>query len=132
MIYIGNFLLTTNQQEEKEEERRHGEFHLAIQADTRKEALDRFKQRIHEFRETSSLFEGVCRVFLVQILELNDIPRKTAVMTHYKSIIGDPAMPYIACANPSESTEKCRIFDWKENMPEIDGRDSDLFMEFNS
>lgn len=132
MIYIGNFLLATNQQEEKEEARRHGEFHLAIQADTRKKALDRFKQRIREIRETSSLFEGECRIFLVQTLELDDIPHKIAVMTHYKSIIGDPAMPYIACANPSDSTEKCRIFNWKENMPEIDGRDSDLFMEFRS
>lgn len=132
MIYIGNFLHTTNQEEEKEEERRHGEFHLAIHADTRKEALDRFEQRIREFRETSSLFEGECRIFLVQVLEMDDIPHQRAVMTHYKSIIGDPAMPYIACANPSESTEKCRIFDWKENLPEIDGRNSDLFLEFRT
>ncbi len=132
MIYIGNFLHTTNQQEEKEEERRHGEFHLVIQADSRREALDRFESRIREFRESSSLFEGECRIFLVQVLELDAIPRQKPVMTHYKSIIGDPAMPYIGCAHPSEAAEKCRIFNWKENKPEVDGQDSDLFMEFTS
>lgn len=132
MIYIGNFLHTTNQQEEKEEERRHGEFHLVIQADSRREALDRFESRIQGFRESSSLFEGECRIFLVQVLELDEIPRQQPVMTHYQSIIGDPAMPYIGCANPSDQAEKCRIFNWKENKPEVDGQDSDLFMEFTS
>jgi hypothetical protein len=130
MIYIGHFLYTTNQQEAAEEERRHGEFDLMIRTETRTEALHRFKKRIHEFKEKSSLFEGECRIFLVQMLELDEISEDTVVMTHYKSVVGDPVMPYIGCTNPSEAAQGCRIFDWKENMPEIDGRDSDLFLEF--
>lgn len=132
MIYIGNFLHSTNQQKETEEDRRHGEFNLMVQAESREESLLRFRKRIQELREASNLFEGKCRIFLVQVLEMDEIPLRRPVMTNYKSIVGDPVMPYIGCANPSEANDGCRIFNWEENVPEIDGKDGDLFLEFSS
>ena len=60
MIYIGKFLHATNQQKTKEEDRRHGEFNLIIEADNEQTAIDRFKERITEFRGKTDLFEGDC------------------------------------------------------------------------
>ena len=50
MIYIGKFLHATNQQRTKEENRRHGEFNLIIEADDEQTAVDKFKERIKDFR----------------------------------------------------------------------------------
>ena len=60
MIYIGKFLHATNQQNSKETDRRHGEFNLIIEGEDQDSAIDKFKKRINEFRETSDLFEGEC------------------------------------------------------------------------
>ncbi len=58
MIYIGKFLHATNQQRTKEENRRHGEFNLIIEADDEQTAVDKFKERIKEFRGKTELFEA--------------------------------------------------------------------------
>ena len=60
MIYIGKFLHAPNQQRTQEKNRRHGEFNLIIEAENETAALEKFRQRIAEFRETSDLFEGDC------------------------------------------------------------------------
>lgn len=130
MIYIGHFLHTTNQQEESEADRRHGEFNLLVDAESREAAFRLFRDRIHHFRDTTDLFEGECRVFLSRLLEFDTIPRERAVLTDYKSMAGDPLMPYIGCSLPSEETDGCRIIDWNDNTPEIDGREGQLFIKF--
>lgn len=131
MIYIGHFLHTTNQQEESEADRRHGEFNLLVDAESREAAFRLFRDRIHHFRDTTDLFEGECRVFLSRLLEFDTIPRERAVLTDYKSMAGDPLMPYIGCSLPSEETDGCRIIDWNDNTPEIDGREGQLFIKFD-
>lgn len=132
MIYIGHFLHTTNQQEESEADRRHGEFNLLVDAESREAAFRLFRDRIHHFRDTTDLFEGECRVFLSRLLEFDTIPRERAVLTDYKSMAGDPLMPYIGCSLPSEETDGCRIIDWNDNTPEIDGREGQLFIKFEA
>ena len=92
MIYIGKFLHATNQQKTKEEDRRHGEFNLIIEAENETAALEKFKERIVEFKETSDLFEGDCFIYMVHFLELEEFPKDRARMLYYKSIAGDPAM----------------------------------------
>lgn len=131
MIYIGNFLHTTNQQEESEADRRHGEFILLVDAESRKAAFRLFRERIIHFRNTSDLFEGECRIFLSRLLEFDDIPKELAILANYKSMAGDPLMPYIGCSYPSEETDGCRIIDWNDNTPEIDGREGQLFVKFD-
>lgn len=132
MIYIGSFLHTTNQQEESEADRRHGEFNLLVNAENREAALQLFRARIHHFRKNTDLFEGECRVFLSRLLEFDEISRGQAILTNYKSMAGDPLMPYIGCAHPSEASDGCRIIDWNDNTPEIDGRDGQLFLKFEA
>ncbi|AOY58997.1 MULTISPECIES: hypothetical protein [Desulfococcus] len=132
MIYIGSFLHTTNQQEESEEDRRHGEFNLLVDAASKDAALHLFRDRIRQFRDTTDLFEGECRIFLSRLLELDGISKGKALLTNYKSVAGDPLMPYIGCSYPSEETDGCRIIDWNDNRPEIDGREGHLFLKFEA
>lgn len=130
MIYIGKFLHATNQQNTKETDRRHGEFNLFIEAEGENSAIDKFKLRINEFRETSDLFEGDCFIYMVHFLELDEFPQDRARMLYYKSIAGDPIMPYISCSAPSGEADACKILNWMENRPELDGQDTNVFMHF--
>lgn len=132
MIYIGKFLHATDQQNTNETDRRHGEFNLIIEAEDESSAIDNFKERIKEFRETSDLFQGDCFIYMVHFLELKEFPKDKARMLYYKSIAGDPVMPYISCSAPSGEAEGCRILNWMENRPEIDGRDTNVFLHFTA
>jgi hypothetical protein len=132
MIYIGKFLHATNQQQDKESKRRHGEFNLIIEAGSQDAAVDKFKERIVGFRDTSDLFEGDCSIYMVHFLELNEFPKDRAKMLYYKSIAGDPFMPYISCSVPSGETEGCKILNWMERKPELDGKDANLFIQFKA
>ncbi len=132
MIYIGKFLHATDQQNTRESDRRHGEFNLIIEAEDENSAIDKFKKRINEFRATSDLFQGDCFIYMVHFLELKEFPTDKARMLYYKSIAGDPNMPYISCSAPSGDAEGCRILNWMENRPEIDGEDANVFIHFKA
>ena len=132
MLYIGKFLHMTNQQSTEESERRHGEFNLIVQAQNSQEAVAYFKARITDSRENSDLFEGDCSIYFVHLLELEKFPSERAQMLYYKSIAGDPVMPYISCSAPNGERDGCRILNWMKNQPEIDGEDANLFMEFKN
>ena len=132
MLYIGKFLHMTNQQKVEESDRRHGEFNLIVQAENGQAAVERFKARIIESRESSDLFEGDSSIYIVHLLELEEFPSDRARLLYYKSIAGDPIMPYISCSTPNGETDGCRILNWMQNRPEIDGEDASLFIEFKS
>jgi hypothetical protein len=132
MLYIGKFLHMTNQQEAEESERRHGEFNLIVEAENDQAAVERFKERINDSRENSDLFEGDSSIYIVHLLELAEFPSNRARLLYYKSIAGDPSMPYISCSTPNGETDGCRILNWMQNRPEIDGEDANLFIEFKS
>lgn len=130
MIYIGNFVHLTNQEEASEADRRHGEFSLIVEADTRDTAVGLFKERILQQRESSDFFGGDCSVYFVELLELDKLPVEGALMLNFKSIAGDPVMPFIACSVPTEEGDACRIFDWNNSEPEVDGAGKKLFLAF--
>ena len=132
MLYIGKFLHMTNQQEADESQRRHGEFNLIVEAENDQAAIERFKERILDSRENSELFEGDSLIYFVHLLELEEFPSDRARLLYYKSIAGDPVMPYISCSTPNGETDGCRILNWMQNRPEIDGEDANLFMEFKN
>jgi hypothetical protein len=130
MIYIGKFLHTTNQQEKNESKRRHGEFNLLVSAEDKKAALEKFKSRITEVRAATDFFEGHCQIYLLHILEMEDIPRDRARLFNFQSVVGDPSMPTISCQAPSADSDGCRILDWQENRPGIDGQAAIPFLRF--
>ena len=130
MIFIGKFFYLTSQQEIEEQDRRHGEFDLIIEARDGETAFLKFKERIAEIRDKGDFFQGQTRVFFIQLLEFDRFPRAQALMLNLKSTAGDPLMPFIGCSIPSDQTDACRIYDWKNNEPEIDGQNEKLFLEF--
>jgi hypothetical protein len=130
MIYIGKFLHTTNQQVKDESGRRHGEFNLIVAAPGQKEAVEKFRKRIEEIRATTDLFEGEAFIYLLHVLEMPDVPAERARMFDYQSTAGDPVMPTISCQAPSGETDGCRILDWQENIPGVDGHATVPFMKF--
>jgi len=132
MIFIGKFFYLTNQQEIEEQDRRHGEFDLIIEAQDGETAFLKFKERIAEIRDKGDFFQGQTRIFFIQLLEFDRFPRSQALMLNLKSTAGDPLMPFIGCSIPSDQTDACRIYDWKNNEPEIDGQNEKLFLEFRA
>jgi hypothetical protein len=131
MIFIGKFFYLTNQQEIEEQERRHGEFDLIVEAQDGETAFMKFKQRVGDLREKGDFFQGQTRIFFIQLLEFDRFPRHQALMLNLKSTAGDPLMPFIGCSIPSDQADACRIYDWKNNEPEIDGQNEKLFLEFH-
>ena len=130
MIYIGEFIFVTNQQKAEEKDRRHGQFNLVVDADQNEHAINLFKERIVAFRDSSDFFEGDCSVFFMKLMEFEDFPKSAAAMLTYKSVAGDPAMPFIDCLMPSDGFDFCRIHDWKDSKPSIEGSEENLFLEF--
>ena len=130
MIYIGKFLYTNNQQHAEEADRRHGEFNLMITAEDKQQAFEKFNARIAAARETSELFEGRCKVYLLSLIELDRLPEEQAILFNYTSVAGDPIMPFISCSAPDGDIDGCRILDWENNIPEIDGGNAQLYIEF--
>ncbi len=130
MIYLSKFLHATNQEQADEVQRRHGDFNMIIEAENKDAAIESFRKRLHELRETTDLFEGSCFIYLVQMLELDEFPRSSASLVFYKSVAGDPVMPFIGCSLPSTETDGCRIYNWGKETPEVDGLKSELFLKF--
>ncbi len=132
MYFIGNFVHSTNQEEVMEVDRRHGEFSLVIDADTPVAALKKFRDKIVNYRATSDFFQGDCSIYLIQLFEFDMFPVEEAMMLNYESTAGDPLMPFIRCSLPSDMTESCRLFDWENNAPEVDGEKEKLFVAFEA
>ena len=132
MIYVANFLVLTDQENIEEANRRHGEFNLIVEAPDTPTALVSFKECIVEYRHQKDFFQGDCSFFLIQLLEFNRLPADRAMLLTYKSTVGDPILPYISCLVPGKETDGCRIHDWKEKRPQIDGRAENLFLEFKA
>ena len=132
MYFIGNFVHATNQEEVQEVDRRHGEFSLIIDAETPVAALKRFRDKIVNYHATSDFFQGDFAVYLIQLFEFDQFPVEEAMMLNYKSTAGDPLMPFIRCSLPSDLTDCCRLFDWENNAPEIDGQKEKLFVAFEA
>jgi len=132
MYFIGNFVHATNQEETAEADRRHGEFSLIVNAPDPYNAIMMFRDRIVKYREKSDFFQGDCSIYLIQLFELDTFPVDEAMMLNYKSIVGEPMMPFIRCSLPNDQTDSCSLFDWKNNIPEIDGQKEKLFVQFEA
>jgi hypothetical protein len=130
MVYVGHFFHLTDQQETLEADRRHGEFNLIVEADHVETAVSMFKERIISLRQSRDFFQGDCSIFFVQLVEFEGFPEQRAMMLNYKSVAGDPIMPFIGCSLPSEETDWCSIYEWKDDKPEIDGEAKGVFLSF--
>jgi hypothetical protein len=132
MIYLGNFLFLTNQEAADTNERRHGSFNLVVDAENEASAVALFKDRIEQYREDSSFFEGNCDIFFIHLMEFDRFPDNQAVMINYRSQAGDPVLPYIECAAPLSDNNTCKIHEWHQNHPATEGKVEKCFLQFKN
>jgi len=130
MYFIANFQHLTDQQKDDEPDRRHGDFSMMVEADSSDDAMEKFKQRLMEYRQSSALFDGHCTIYLTQLIEFETFPRGEAVLINFKSFAGDPILPHIACVVPMEQSNACTIHEWDDNEPLTEGQKDKLFIEF--
>lgn len=130
MYFIGDFQHLSDQQAENEQDRRHGSFSMMVEADSVDSAIEKFRQRLLNFKEATTFFDGQCTIFISQLLEFDQFPQQEAVILNFKSFAGDPLMPFIACAVPSEQSNACNIHEWQNNRPVTEGREDSVFLEF--
>jgi len=41
-------------------------------------------------------------------------------------------MPFIGCIIQPDQVDACRIYNWEDSTPEIDGQNQKVFLEFKS
>ena len=131
MYYIGNFKHLTDQEQNEERNRRHGDFSMLIEAGSTQKAMEMFRQRLIDFRSSSTLFSGKCKIYITQLIEFEQVPYREAVMLNLKSYVGDPSLPYISCVVPTEQCDACSIHDWQNNQPITEGHQENLFLKFD-
>lgn len=132
MLYIGNFYYFSNQQAQDEETRRHGEFNLIVEADAVNNAVESFMNQILSVRKSGEMLEGDCNIYFSNLIEMDRFPKTNAAMLNFKSVVGDPLIPYIGCTVPTEGADDCKIVSWEDNRPEIEGKGETLFLRFKS
>lgn len=130
MYFFANFTHLTDQQQSNESDRRHGSFAMLVEADTADSALDMFRERLTRLKKTTSFFSGQCTIYINQLLEFAEFPKKEAVLINLKSFAGDPVMPHIACVVPTEDSNACHIMTWEDNQPQREGQVDRLFIQF--
>jgi hypothetical protein len=130
MYFIGIFQHLSDQQAGNEQDRRHGSFSMMVEADSAESATEKFRQRLANFKEATTFFEGRCTIYISQLLEFEHFPQQEAVILNFKSYAGDPLMPFIACAVPSEQSNACSIHEWQNNRPVTEGREDSVFIKF--
>ena len=130
MYFIGNFQHVSDQQATDENDRRHGNFSMMVEAESMNQALDKFRQRLTGFKDTTSFFDGHCTIYITQLLEFDKFPQDEAVIINISSFAGDPIMPFIACVVPTEQSNSCSIHEWDKNQPTTEGQKDSVFLKF--
>lgn len=131
MFFLANFTHVTDQQHDSEEERRHGSFSMLVQTDSVEDAMRLFREKVIEFRNSRSFFTGKCALFISELIEFSHFPLDQVLMLNFKSFVGDPVMPFIACVVPDEQSDACTIHEWRNQTPVTDGRKDSIFIEFS-
>ena len=131
MYFIGNFQHVSDQQSDNENDRRHGSFSMMVIADDIKDALDKFRYKLSDYKSSTAFFEGKCTIYITQLLEFDKFPHDEAIMLNFKSFAGDPVMPFIACVVPTEQSNSCSIHEWDQGHPITEGQIDTVFMQFD-
>ena len=129
MYFIANFQHLSDQQYENEKDRRHGSFSMMAVADSIAQAMDKFRQKLTEYNHTTTFFEGKSTIYISQLMEFEKFPEDEAIILNFKSFAGDPIMPFIACAVPTEQSNACSIHEWQQGHPVTEGQKDSVFIQ---
>jgi hypothetical protein len=85
MIYIGYFSFD---EFGPEKEVRHGYFSCVVEADRAETAADEFKELIISLKKMDEIFSNIVTVYMEDIIEMRDVPRR-AIVTRIQSSAGE-------------------------------------------
>jgi hypothetical protein len=85
MIYIGYFSFD---EFGTENEARHGYFSCVVDTDSAEAAVNEFKELIFSVKKMNDIFSNIVTVYIEDIIEIRDIPRR-AIVTRIQSSAGE-------------------------------------------
>ena len=117
MIYIGYFSFD---EIGAEKETRHGYFSCVVETDSAEAAANEFKELIVSLKKMDDIFSKIVTVYLEDIIELRDVPRK-AIVTRIQSSAGEfpesmsRSLPHVAAPG-------INVYGW---TPDIEKNETD-------
>lgn len=84
MIYIGHFSFDELDPDQKA---RHGYFSCMVESDSAETAANEFKELIFSLKKMDDVFSKIVTVYLEDIIEIRDVPRR-AIVTRIQSSAG--------------------------------------------
>lgn len=85
MLYIGHFSFD---ERGPEKEVRHGYFTCVVETDSAESAANEFKELIFSLRRMDDIFANMVTVYMEDIIEMRNIPRR-AIVTRIQSSAGE-------------------------------------------
>ena len=121
MIYIGYFSFD---EFGPEKEVRHGYFSCVVEADKADIAANEFKELIISLKKMDEIFSNIVTVYMEDIIEIRDIPRR-AIVTRIQSSAGEFPKS-VSKSLPNVESPGINVFGW---APDIAERETDRYTE---
>ena len=117
MIYIGHFSFD---EFGPEKEVRHGYFTCLVETNTADAAALEFKELIFSLKKMDGNFSNIATVYLEDIIEIRDVPRR-AIVTRIQSSAGEFPKS-VSRSLPNVESPGINVFGW---APEIEESETD-------
>ena len=117
MIYIGHFSFD---EFGPEKEVRHGYFTCVVETDTAEAAALEFKELIFSLKKMDDNFSNIVAVYMEDIIEIRDVPRR-AIVTRIQSSIGEFPKS-VSRSLPNIEAPGINVYGW---APEIEESQTD-------
>lgn len=117
MIYIGHFSFD---ELGSENEVRHGYFSCVVETENAEVAASEFKELIFSFKKMNDFFSNIVTVYMEDIIELREVPRK-AIVTRIQSSAGEFPKS-VSRSLPHVVAPGINVYGWS---PDVDENESD-------
>lgn len=117
MIYIGHFSFD---EVGAEKEIRHGYFSCVVKTDSAEIAANEFKELILSLKKMNDVFSSMVTIYLEDIIELRDVPRR-AIVTRIQSSAGEFPKS-ITRSLPNVESPGIIVYGW---APDIEADETD-------
>jgi hypothetical protein len=117
MIYIGYFSFD---ELGSENEVRHGYFSCLVETDSAEAAANEFKELIFSFKKMNDIFNKITTVYMEDIIEIRDVPRR-AIITRIQSSAGEFPKS-ISRSLPHVAVPGINVYGWE---PDVEANEAD-------
>lgn len=117
MIYIGHFSFD---EIGADQEVRHGYFSCVVDSDSAEAAANEFKELIFSLKKMDDVFNNILKVYMEDIIEMRNVPRK-AIVTRIQSSAGKFPKS-ITKSLPHVVAPGINVYGWS---PDVDENETD-------